>query len=78
MAMAAVMQLRPAEPRRCHESCLQYLAIEMVRTFQRPTNGNGESGRSAGALEAIGPHLRCFQAHASAALQTRLEAPKGH
>jgi len=52
--MAAAMQLRPPEPRRCHESCLQYLAIEMVRTFQRPADGNGQSGRSAGALEAIG------------------------
>ncbi len=53
--MAVAMQPRPPEPRRCHESCLQYLAIEMVRTFQQPANGNGQSsGRSAGALEAIG------------------------
>ena len=52
--MAVATQQRPAESRRCHESCLQYLAIEMVRTFQRPSNGNGESGRSAGALEAVG------------------------
>ena len=59
--MAAATQLRPPESRRCHESCLQYLAIEMVRTFQRPEISNGQSGRSAGALEAIGKHriTRC-------------------